>query len=229
MKIEDMLMKALLSYDNNRERSQQKELGVSSIGGCRRSVYLTLNGYEKTNQTMKLPSLMGTAIHKMIEEALTNYSWDTFQLEVEVEYDGLKGHIDCYVPEIGAVIDWKTSTKKSLEKFPSQQQRWQVQLYGYLLTKNNKEVKTVSLVGIPRDGDERAIKIHTENYDESIALEALEWLREVKGFTEAPEGEKYVAFCNLYCGYFGSLCGGLGKPIPQPELLIKEGIKNDLD
>ena len=59
-----------------------------------------------------------------------------------------------------------------------------------------------ALVGIPRDGDERAIKIHTETYDESIALEALEWLAEVKRFTEAPEGEKYVAFCNLYFHLF---------------------------
>jgi hypothetical protein len=33
MKIDEMLMKALNSYDNNRARSQQVEIGVSQIGG----------------------------------------------------------------------------------------------------------------------------------------------------------------------------------------------------
>jgi len=206
-----MLMKALTSYDNNRARSMQKELGVSSIGGCRRSVYFTLNGEQKTNETLKLPALMGTAIHKMIEEAITETTWGEYQLELEVEFDGLKGHVDLYIPEVGAVVDWKTTKMKGLSYFPSTQQRWQVQLYGYLLSKNGQEVKTVSLVAIPRDGDERSIKVHTENYDEAIALEALAWLEDVKERVEVPEPENYANFCSLYCGYYGELCGGKGK------------------
>ena len=60
--------------------------------------------------------------------------------------------------------------------FPTTQQRWQVQTYGYLLAKNGHDVKRVSLVAIARDGDERDIKVHTEDYDESVALQALNWL-----------------------------------------------------
>ena len=205
MLIEEMLVKELTSFDNNRERSQQKELGVSSIGGCRRSVYHTLRGDMKTNPILKLPGLMGTAIHKMIEESLV---WSDYELELEVEYDGLKGHLDCYIEEAGAVIDWKTVKMKSLKDFPNEQQIWQVQLYGYLLAKNNRNVKTVSLVAIPRDGDERDIKVYTENYDEAIALVALQWLAEVKELTEPPAPEKFVRFCKLYCGYYGSECFG---------------------
>jgi hypothetical protein len=43
----------------------------------------------------------------------------------------------------------------------------------------------VSLVAIARDGDERDVKVHTEDYNESIALEALGWLAAVKEAAEA--------------------------------------------
>ena len=212
MNIEELLMKALMGYDQSRARSQQTELGVSSIGGCRRKVWFHLQGEPKTNPTIKLPALMGTAIHTMIEAAITDMDWDNeYQLEREVAYGGLMGHIDLFIPSVGAVVDWKTTKKSGLDYFPKTQQRWQVQLYGYLLSKNGEEVKTVSLVAIPRDGDERQIKIHTEQYDEAIALEALAWLEDVKNRTEIPEPENYANFCSLYCSYFGDKCGGKGK------------------
>jgi hypothetical protein len=215
MQIDEMLMKALTTYDNNRERSQQTQIGVSQIGGCRKQVWLQIQGFTKTNETLKLPALMGTAIHKMIEEALVKdnaANWGDYWLEEAVEYDGLKGHIDLYIPSVGAVIDWKTTKLKNLSYFPSTQQRTQVQLYAYLLSKNGHEPKTVTLVGIPRDGDERNIKMHTEEYNEAIALEGLKWLREVQDMEKAPEPERYAAqFCKFYCSYYGENCGGKGK------------------
>lgn len=214
MKIDEMLMKALSSYDNNRERSQQEQIGVSQLGGCRKQVWLQLNKAEKTNQnTLRLPALMGTAIHKMIEEALVKESWGEYWLEEELEYDGLKGHVDLYIPEIGAVVDWKTTKLKNLDYFPSKQQRWQVHVYAWLIQKaGNATPKTVTLVAIPRDGDERQIKIHTEEYNEQIALEAVAWLRDVQSRDVAPEPERYAAqFCQHYCSYFGDKCGGKGK------------------
>lgn len=214
MKIDEMLMKALTSYDNNRERSQQEQIGVSQLGGCRKQVWLQLNKAEKTNtNTLRLPALMGTAIHKMIEEALVKESWGEYWLEEELEYDGLKGHVDLYIPEIGAVVDWKTTKLKNLDYFPSKQQRWQVHVYAWLIQKaGNAMPKTVTLVAIPRDGDERQIKIHTEEYNEQIALEAIAWLRDVQSRDAAPEPERYAAqFCQHYCPYFGEKCGGKGK------------------
>lgn len=213
MQINEMLMKALTQYDNNRARSQQVEIGVSQIGGCRKQVWLQMQDAERTNDTLKLPALMGTAIHKMIEEALAA-DWNDYQMEREVEYDGLKGHIDLYLPAIGAVIDWKTTKLKNLDYFPSKQQRWQVHLYAFLLSKNGESPKTVTLVGIPRDGDERHIRIHTENYDEQMAMDALLWLADVKQATEAPAPERYAAqFCQHYCPYFGDICTGKEKEI----------------
>jgi 3D (Asp-Asp-Asp) domain-containing protein len=147
---------------------------------------------------------MGTAIHAAIEDAITTLDPEgkDYLVETPVEYDGMKAHVDLFVPSIGAVIDWKTSKVKNLSYFPTAQQRWQVQVYGYLLSKNGHEVKTVNLVAIARDGDERDIKVHSEPYDEVSALEALQWLSNVKNLTEAPAPEKDQSFCKSYCQYY---------------------------
>lgn len=215
MLVNEMLLKALSAYNDSRERSQQKQIGVSQLGGCRRQVWYQLQDTNKTNDTLKLPALMGTGIHKMIEEALlldVKQNWAEYLIEMEVEYSGLKGHIDLFIPEIGAVIDWKTTKLKNLDYFPSKQQRWQVHTYAYLLEKNGYNPKTVTLVAIPRDGDERQIKIHTEEYSEDIAAEAWAWYQDIQQRTEVPEPERYAAqFCKFYCPYYGENCGGKGK------------------
>lgn len=207
-----MLVKALSSYDKTRERSLQQEIGVSQLGGCRRQVWFQLKNYEKSNATLKLPALMGTAIHTMIEEALAmeaNKTWSEYLIEVEVQYQNLKGHIDLYIPTIGAVVDWKTTTKSNMRYFPSEQQRWQVHTYAYLLKKSGHEPKTVTLVAIPRDGNETQIKIHSEEYDEQVALDAWNWYQDLLQREEAPEPERSAKmFCQSYCPYFGDNCQG---------------------
>jgi hypothetical protein len=170
---------------------------------------------------------MGTAIHAEIERALADNK--DVLIETEVEYNGMKAHIDCFVPSTGDVIDWKTSKIKNLGYFPSTQQRWQVQLYGYLLAKNGYAVNRVSLVAIARDGDERDVKVHTEDYDESIALEALGWLAAVKEAKEVPAPEKDASYCQHYCKFYDASgqmgCVGLKKELTS----VSEVIIDDVD
>jgi len=209
-----LLLDALRAGDAKRSRSTQVQIGPSEVGGCRRKVWYRLNDQPETNDgELKLAAIMGTAIHAEIERALAD-NLDVL-IETEVEYNGMKAHIDAYVPSTGDVIDWKTSKLKNLSYFPSKQQRWQVQLYGYLLSKNGKLVNRVSLVAIARDGDERDVKVHTEPYDEAIALEALGWLAVVKEAKEAPSPEKDASYCQFYCKYYDASgqmgCIGLKK------------------
>jgi hypothetical protein len=128
---------------------------------------------------------MGTAIHAAIEDAIgaIDPEGKEYLVETEVAFGDMKAHVDLFVPSTGAVIDWKTSKVKNMSYFPSNQQRWQVQIYGYLLSKNGYEVKTVNLVAIARDGNEKDVKVHTEPYDEVMALAALAWLENVKAST----------------------------------------------
>jgi CRISPR/Cas system-associated exonuclease Cas4 (RecB family) len=226
----ELLLHVLHSKDAGRDRSKQTQVGPSEIGGCRRKVWYRLNEQPHTNENQsKLAAIMGTAIHATIEEAITKLDPEAkdYLVETEVAYDGMKAHVDLFVPSTGAVIDWKTSKIKNMVYFPSNQQRWQVQLYGYLLSKNGYQVNTVNLVAIARDGEEKDVKVHSEPYDETMAHAALLWLENVKNSKELPPAEKDASFCKSYCQYYdasGELgCTGLIKErIVLSEVVIED-------
>jgi CRISPR/Cas system-associated exonuclease Cas4 (RecB family) len=215
----ELLLEVLRAKDASRARSKQTQIGPSELGGCRRKVWYRLNDQPETNDNeMKLAAIMGTAIHAAIEDAIgvADPKGEKYWVETEVEYNGMKAHIDLYVPETGDVIDWKTVKVKNLSYFPSQQQRWQVQVYGYLLDKSGKgKPRNVNLVAIARDGDERDVKVHSEPYDPAIAEEALNWLSAIKESADVPEPERDQSFCKSYCKYYdesGEMgCVGLKK------------------
>ena len=218
--VKELLLSVLHEKDASKSRSKQTQVGPSEIGGCRRKVWYRLNDQPETNENLsKLAAIMGTAIHAEIEKAIeaVDPNGEKYKVELEVEYNDIKAHIDLFIPETGDVVDWKTVKVKNLSYFPSSQQRWQVQVYGYLLAKNGYAVNRVSLVAIARDGDERDVKVHTENYDESMALEALGWLAAVKEAAEAPAPEKDASFCKSYCQFYDASgqmgCVGLKKEL----------------
>ena len=222
--IKQLLVKALHDKENKRGRSTQVQIGPSELGGCRRKVWYRLNNQPETNDNeVKLAAIMGTAIHAAIENALADNQ--EVLLEKTVEYGGMKAHVDCFIPGTGDVVDWKTVKLKNLSYFPSEQQRWQVQVYGYLISKSGLgKVQTVNLVAIPRDGDERDILVHSEPYNEAIALEALNWLEAIRTSQEAPAPEKHESYCKSYCKFYDASgemgCVGLKKELIQPDVII---------
>jgi len=226
MDIKELLVKALHDEENSRGRSVQTEIGPSELGGCRRKIWYRLNGQQRTNDgELKFAAIMGTAIHDAIEKALTNHKG--VLSEHTIEHNGLKAHIDAYIPETGDVVDWKTVKLKNLSYFPSYQQRWQVHTYGYLIEQSGLgKVHNVHLVAIPRDGDERDVKVHSEKYDSSIALEALSWLDAIKTSEVAPEPEMDESYCRFYCKYFDSSgeigCVGIKKEHTRTDLPLIE-------
>jgi hypothetical protein len=213
--LNNLLTKSLTAFDANRDRSKQVEVGPSGLGGCRRQIYYHLTEQPVTNpETESLAAILGTFIHSGISEAILREDpfGDNFIIEEEVSHNGLKGHVDLYIKDSGMVVDWKTTKKKSLRYFPSQQQRWQVQTYGWLLANNGHEVKQVALVAIPRDGEMSEIRVHVEDYDESVAMEAINWLETIKVQAEArilPPADKWAGFCASYCRYYDAT-GAIG-------------------
>ena len=226
----ELLINVLRAKDASRSRSVQTQVGPSELGGCRRKVWYRLNAQPETNNNeLKLAAIMGTAIHAAIEEAIgaIDPKGEKYIVEAEVQHGDIKAHVDLFIPESGDVIDWKTSKIKNLSYFPSTQQSWQVQVYGYLLSKNGYEVKNVNLVAIARDGDERDIKWHSEPYDEAMALEALGWLAAVKESATPPDPEKDESYCKFYCKYYDASgemgCVGLKKErIVLSEVIIED-------
>jgi hypothetical protein len=204
MRKEDLLT-ALIAADNKRSRSQQTAIGVSQLGGCRKQVWLKLQGTEPTNQPMRIASIMGTSIHSTIEAALQDSG---LMLEYRVEVDGFPpATIDCYDPATKTVTDFKTIKLSGVPYFITKQKRYQIHSYAFLLTKAGFEVDTVQLIGIPRDGNDSQLIEHSEPYDESIALEAFAWLAEVEAMTSAPAPEMSGSFCRDYCPFYGACLG----------------------
>lgn len=205
MDIQNLLKVALYEQDGQRDRSQQTALGASSVGGCRRQAWNILNGVPKTNyDTEHLAAIIGTSLHSTIAGAMeaADPFGDDFLIEQAFETDLLKGHCDLFIKSTGTVIDWKTTTKSKLSSFPSDQQRMQVQLYGYLIEEAGHMVHEVALVAIPRDGQTKDIKVHSEPYSREIAQEGLDWIAEIKAMKKPPAPEKSAFFCRNYCSWY---------------------------
>ena len=218
MDFSNLLAKSLTAYDNSRDRSTQVEIGPSQIGGCRRQVYHQLIGTPVTNpNTEALAAILGTFIHSGIAEAIKREDpfGDNFLIEQEFAAGDLKGHVDLYIKDQKTIVDWKTTKLKSLRFFPSDQQRMQVQVYGWLLSANGYEVENVALVAVPRDGVMAQIKTHVELYSPEIAKQGLAWLADVKQLAisseSPPAPEKDALFCVNYCSYYDAT-GEIGCP-----------------
>lgn len=214
----EVLVAALHQQDSSRPRSRQRRLGPSAVGGCRRQAWRRLQGIAPTNHgTARLPAIIGTAIHSAIESAFDRVDpfGDRYELEIEVEHDGVLGHVDCYDRLTGTVWDWKSTTLKSLKYWPKVQQTQQVQAYGALLEASGRPVKRVGLVAIPRDGNEGDLRLWSDDYRPEVAAAAFRWLREVEEAIVEPEAEMPLAFCAPYCEFFGDPgeggCPGRGK------------------
>lgn len=212
------LINKLIAVDNNRARSKQTAVGVSSLGDCRRKVWHIVKGDTGNANGTRLPAIMGTAIHAAIEEA---FAESGALLEHRVEVDGYPpATIDYY--KDGEVVDWKTIKLSGRDFFVNQQKRWQVQTYGYLMALSGYEVHTVTLVGIPRDGNENDIVVYSEPYDPTVAEQAFAWLDDIKSRTEPPSPERdATSWCAKFCQFYGDLCAGIpkdisGSPITDP-------------
>lgn len=208
-----LLRTALITYDKNRPRSQQKVLGPSSIYDCPRRVWHASHDTPSTNPTEGLSAILGTAIHTLIAEAiqLEDPFGDNFVIEAKVEGLGRIGHCDLFIKSAGMVIDWKTITKAGLAKFPEPPKIGQVQAYGVLMEEMGYEVKEVCLVGIPRDGAMKHIKSWRAPYNREAGLAGLNWLESIENMDSPPPGNQRFNFCVNYCQFYDAT-GEVGCP-----------------
>lgn len=201
------LIDVLTAQDDDRPRSQQTVVGPSQVGGCAAQLWFHMHGGQKINKTERLAAMLGTAIHKAVEDAFIAHGPDTYMYELEVPgIDGLvgPGHIDRYDTSEYVITDYKTTTLKALRYFPKGGQKIQVHIYGYLASKAGYRVDTVELIAIPRDGHEKHVKVWREAYDEQIAVEALERLANIRDMAEVPDPEMGGAFCQGWCPFYGA-------------------------
>lgn len=210
----------LLAWDRTRARSQQTEIGMSEIGGCRRRVGYRLAGTPPSNSGSSVQAVMGTAVHSAVEQVFREMQArgeipaDDL-IEHEVRFAGILGHLDRYDSVLYRVHDTKTTTQRWLDHIvlhgPDKPHLWQINLYAAALIQSGHKVREVVIDYLARDtGNDHQV---VRPFDPQQVREALAWLDSVRAVEVDMLNRDYApdtAFCQ-HCP-FRQPCWGNAVP-----------------
>jgi hypothetical protein len=177
----------LLQWDRLRPRSQQRELGMSEVGDCRRRAGYRLAGVEPSNPSGSIQAVLGTAIHAAVEQVYRDLQQQGLipaddLVEHEVEFAGVRGHLDRYGSATGDVEDSKSTTARWLAHLrlhgAERHHVWQGHLYGAGLIRQGYPVRRIVIDYIARDTGEDWQE--TMPFDPQHVRDALDWLAFVR-------------------------------------------------
>lgn len=176
----------LLEWDRQRPRSQQADLGMSAVGGCRRYAGYVINGVEPTDDGASLPAVLGTAIHEVLADAARKRGTDRDLVEAEVYFAGIRGHVDWarYDEEedVWDVIDWKSVSQNryssAVDDGPDLNQLHQTCLYAAALGRRGYRIRHVILDYIGRDSGK--LHRHVRPFRIEEVREAVAWLDNIR-------------------------------------------------
>jgi CRISPR/Cas system-associated exonuclease Cas4 (RecB family) len=204
----------LLRWDQRRPRSQQVEVGMSELGGCRRQVGYRLAGTTPTNVSSSVQAVLGTAIHAAVESVFRELQADgeipaEDLVEHRVQFAGIPGTVDRYVAATATVEDTKTTSSRWLERIkvngPSRSHLWQVSGYAAALIHEGRKVRRLVINYIARDSGE---EYRWEgSFDPAVVREALTWLADVRSTDLDMLPREYLPD-SPFCGHcsFSDLC-----------------------
>lgn len=172
----------LLDWDRSRPRSQQRQIGWSELGGCRRRAGYRLAGVEPTNDGGSVQAVLGTVIHEAVAERLREIAQPGDLVEEAVTFGGVLGHLDRYEAATASLIDTKTTSSRRLDTIrddgPPQSAVWQINGYAAGLITRGIPVRLLVLDYVARDTG--ATWQWTSPPDPQQVRDALAWLREVR-------------------------------------------------
>ena len=177
----------LLAWDRRRARSQQRELGMSEVGGCQRRAGYRLAGVEPTNPAGSVQAVLGTAIHAAVEQVFREMQAAGLfpaedLIEHEVRFAGILGHLDRYDSANAEVDDTKTTTQRRIDYIKihgaDRSHRWQVMLYAAALIQDGRPVRRVVIDYLARDtGNTHQVILP---FDPKPVKEALAWVKNIR-------------------------------------------------
>jgi CRISPR/Cas system-associated exonuclease Cas4 (RecB family) len=177
----------LLAWDRRRARSQQREMGMSEVGGCQRRAGYRLAGADPVDSSGSIQAVMGTAIHGAVEQvfremqAAGEIPADDL-VEHEVRFAGILGHLDRYDSVNAEVDDTKTTTQRRIDYIKihgaDRAHRWQIMLYAAALIQEGRPVRRVVIDYIARDtGNTHPVPLP---FDPTAVKEALAWVKNIR-------------------------------------------------
>lgn len=183
---------AFRSANDKRARSQQRALGMSELGGCRRQAAYKVLNYPISNPTNERTdifadsreAMIGTLIHDLVLPEIASMSL-TAEIEVPVvlQFTGLPdipGHADMVDEE--TLIDLKTVGHNAVNRVqtsgPSKKHIWQTHGYAQALRNNGHDITRIALVYVDRSNG-RVVHIHQQEFDPTILEQIENWWLEV--------------------------------------------------
>lgn len=213
----------LLEWDRTRPRSQQRELGWSEVGGCRRRAGYRLAGTEPTNPGGSVQAVLGTAIHEAVQQRLNDTAAEGDLIEHAVSFAGIPGHIDRYEADTQTLVDVKTTSSRWLEHIkvegPDRSHLWQTNGYAASLNSKGTPVRRIIIDYIARDTGE--LYRWTGKPDLQMVRASLAWLKNVR---ETPldmlnrDYDPTGPFC-AHCPFYDTCWGG-GVPDRDPRSVL---------
>lgn len=179
-------------------RNTQKRIGPSEIGTpCDRRIGYRLAGVPQVNERgVAWKPYVGTSIHEQFATVIARHEMQRFyvvepdavtpryRVEERIsvgEVNGveIQGSCDLFDEHRGEVWDWKFTTRNQIREHyrphgPGDQYRIQAHLYGRGWQRAGKDVRTVGVIFMTRDGEFTDRHVWHEPYDEQVAVDALE-------------------------------------------------------
>ncbi|HEU5032712.1 MAG TPA: hypothetical protein VFV01_47870 [Spirillospora sp.] len=221
--------------DDDRPRSQQTTVGWSDVGGCRAYLGFVLNGEWTTDDPDTWRAIVGTALHDYFARLRAG---EGREHEVRTLFGGIPGHADevdddsvtdFKFPTLAVAESWKRDADALLPK------RQQVQGYAAGLVAAGRTIRTVRIMVCPVDGGFEDWWCHEEPYDEQVANDAVEKLREVQALLDeglSPPRDKPFDWCMRFCEFFAACRGdqlpNSDEPITDPELAAQVRLYGEL-
>lgn len=179
------LKSMLRQHHNNHPRHLQKALGPSQVGHpCARNLLAGLMASPALNpQSDPLPSYIGVAAHKSMEEAakLANEKLGRVRWLPEMRVTitpGLSGTCDLYDVDTNTVIDYKFPGPSRMTHYrkhgPNPTYYAQAHLYGKGYLNMGFPVKAVGIWFLPRGGQLASSKLWTEPYNEEVVSKTVD-------------------------------------------------------
>jgi hypothetical protein len=200
-RLADDLRQMVRNYENSRERSRQTAIGPSEIGSpCARCLARKTLGLKVTSPFADpWCAIIGTAVHSWLQQAaefdnamtLTKPDiaarWFAEQrVHPHPELLPAGGSVDLYDLETFTVIDHKilgVDSHREIRLRGCQNKlayRYQGHIYGMGYERAGHRVDHVAIAAWKRGGFLRDLHVHTEPYDEAVAVEALNRYRIIR-------------------------------------------------
>ena len=226
-----LFRQTMITWDAQRARSAQVQVGPSDIGFCRQKVALKIQETPKTDSGQMSAAMIGTAIHSMLEGArgLLPHLLLEQELTVDIRVDGFDvlqvlGHADEIDPDENSVTDWKTVDGLEWVKRhgPSQSHKFQRHLYALGAIQAGlvkEEGLIVRNVYIDRSGKDPEPFVCQEAFDPTLTDEVGQWIADVlyavKHKEDAARDIAAPTCVALSCEYL-TVCRGGRSPTRTP-------------